>query len=242
MEARKKRRTTQQVKDDIMKAVGNVLEKQGAGKLGVENVAAEAGMDKAMLYRHYKDFNDILKSYIENEDFWINFLKNDFGTLNEKNLVAFVSGMLGQQFNELLNNKKLQELIAWELVGESQLMKNVAQNREDMAMDIINGIKSVFPHKNISSNNVLAIITAGIYYLVLHKNISTFCELDLNDKEHQKQFTSDLFWLINRVFSPINESERIAINCIEKGMDNTLIAEITGLKISCIEELKHIKK
>ncbi|MBN2772124.1 MAG: TetR/AcrR family transcriptional regulator [Spirochaetes bacterium] len=237
---RKKRRTTEEVKSDIMQAVGRVLESQGVGKLGVETVAAEAGMDKAMLYRHYKDFNDILKCYVESEDFWINFLGNEYGTFDENNLVSFVSEMIEKQFKELLANKKLQELIVWELVDKSQLMKNVAQKREDLAIDILNGIKALFPYNNISSNNVFAIITAGIYYLVLHKNISTFCGLDLNDKEHQKQFSTDLLWLIARILSPRSELERVAINCINKGFDDAVISDITGLEIDHIKKLHNL--
>ena len=240
MVKRNRRRTTQQVKDDIITAVGNVLAKQGVGKLGVETVAAEAGMDKAMLYRHYKDFNDILRTYVEQEDFWINFLNTDPYLLDENNLAPYVSKMLENQFNELLSNNKLQEFIIWELVDKSQLMKDIAQKREDMALGILKEVQTNFPHKTVSSNNMLAIISAGIYYLALHKDITSFCTIDLNNKVHREKFLTDLSWLIERVFSPISETERIALNCIKKGLDNALIAEITGMDVKRIEGIRSL--
>lgn len=239
MQERKKRRTTQQVKDDIMQAVGNVLAKQGVNKLGVESVASEAGMDKAMLYRHYKDFNDILKTYVEKEDFWINFLSNkEYIEVSEHNIVDFICGMFIKQFTELLENDKLQQLLIWELVDTNGLMKDIDQKREDKALVILDEIKVFFPHNSVSSNNILAIIAAGIYFLVLQKNISKFCTIDLTNKEHQKKFISDLQWLIKRIFSPITQTERIAINCINKGMELQLIADVTELSIQHIEKLK----
>jgi hypothetical protein len=238
MQNRKKRRTTQQVKDDILQAVGDVLAKYGASKLGVEAVAAAAGMDKAMLYRHYKDFNDLLKNYIDQEDFWLKFLDEDFHIEGKSNLAHSVSKMFEGLLMELLKNKKFQELIIWEFADKSQLMKDVAQRREEMAHDILTDVQKYFPYKSVSSNNIMAIISAGIYYLTLHKDISTFCTIDLNNLDHQKDFLADLNWLIDKVFSPISESERIALNCLKRGMDKQLISEITGLSLEQLHELK----
>jgi hypothetical protein len=117
-------------------------------------------------------------------------------------------------------------------------MKDVAQRREEMAHDILTDVQKYFPYKSVSSNNIMAIISAGIYYLTLHKDISTFCTIDLNNLDHQKDFLADLNWLIDKVFSPISESERIALNCLKRGMDKQLISEITGLSLEQLHELK----
>ncbi len=241
MEEKKRRRTTQQVKDDIINAVGNVIEKQGISKLGVESVAAEAGMDKAMLYRHYKDFNDILKNYIEQEDFWVNILNKQTGVLATDDLIHHISQLIESQFAEILKNVKLQELIKWELVDKNHLMKDISQKRENLAKDLLAMVESSFPYKNISSNSLLAIITAGVYYLVIHKDISTFCGVDLNKNNHKKAFLSDLKWLIQRIFAPLSEVEQIVLNCIDKGFDNELINEITNVDIEWINKLRNQK-
>lgn len=236
-EHRKKRRTTQQVKDDIMQAVGNVLSKYGVSKLAVESVASEAGMDKAMLYRHFKDFNDILIKYVEQEDFWLNFLNEEPEIKDNTDLIPYLSQIFEKQLNELLDNRQLQGLITWELVDKSQMIMDIANRREEMASAILEGVQKKFPYANVSSNNMLAIISAGIFYLVIHKDISSFCGVDLNNKEHQADFVSDLNWLVEKVFTSSNEAERIAINCLKKGMDEQLISEVTGLSISKIQQL-----
>ena len=240
MVERKRRRTTQQVKDDIMQAVGSVLSKHGLTKLGVDEIAAEAGMDKATLYRHYKDFFDLLKKYIEQEDIWINFFNNEIYSVDENNLASYMSNMFEEQFNKLLNNTKQQELMIWELAEKSILMKDISQKREDMATDLLDNINESFKYKDVSSNNIIAIIIAGIYYLTLHKDISSFCNIDINNKEHKAKFISDMKWLVESIFSTITETERIVLNCIENGLDNELIAKITEIDIKRVEELYNV--
>ena len=146
MEQRKRRRTTQQVKDDIMIAVGDVLAKYGVNKLGVEAVANEAGMDKAMLYRHYKDFNDILKHYVEHEDFWINLLSvSEHTEVTKDNVVDVINNLIQKQFDVLLTNNKFQQLLIWELSEPNELMQNTAQKREDLAAKNISRNRKLFP-------------------------------------------------------------------------------------------------
>lgn len=242
MVERKKRRTTQQVKDDIIKAVGNVISKQGFSKLGVVSVAEEAGMDKAMLYRHYKDFDDILNHYVEQEDFWIKYLAvPEHVHATQDNIVDLLSNIFTSQFKVLIENSKFQELLKWELLDSSELMRENAQTREVMAAQLVDEIQTHFPHDNIGSNNILAVITAGIYYLVMHKNVSTFAKVDLNKKDQQEKFISNILWLVKRIFSPITETERIALNCINKGLDTELIAEVTGLTAIQVDSLRNKK-
>ncbi len=237
---RNKRRTTEEVKSDILDAVGKVLVKHGYNQLGVEIVAKEAGMDKAMLYRHFENFEGILKAYVEQEDFWLNFLVKH-GKSTIKNHVTFFQNMFEAQFKELLKNKELQQLLIWELADKRSMMKDVAKRREHMAGDILQQSKKLLNHADINVNNILAILTAGLYYLALHKDQSTFCEVDLNDSLQQKKFITDLYWLIEQIFNKVNslsERERIALNCINKDMDTNLIAEITELSTQRVEELR----
>jgi len=239
MEERKKRRTTQQVKDDIITAVGNVLSNQGYNKLGVKAVAAEAGMDKAMLYRHFKDFNDILTQYTKQEDFWIKYLAvPEQLHATQDNIVELLTNVFTSQFKALTENTKFQELLKWELLNSNEIMRENAKTREDMASHLLDEIQRYFPHAEISSNNILALITAGIYYLLMHKDISTFAKIDINKKEHQEKFISDIIWLIDRIFSPMTETERIALNCIKKDLDTELISEITALSPYHIDSLR----
>jgi AcrR family transcriptional regulator len=237
---KKKRRTRQEVKDDILAAVGNTLKKHGYAKLGVAVVAEEAGMDKAMLYRHYDNFEDILRAFIAKEDFWLKSLEGNNNTSCE-NHIEFLQNIFIAQFQELMKNEKLQQLLLWELSDKYSIMKDVAMKREQLAEPLLLEYKDKLKTYGVKANNILAIISAGVYYLVLHKNRSTFCWLDLNDSLQQKEFINDMSWLIEQIFSipnNLSETERIALNCITKGFSNDLILELTGLSIERIEKLR----
>jgi AcrR family transcriptional regulator len=238
MQTRKRRRTTQEVKDDILNAVGSVLTNQGLSKLGVETVAADANMDKAMLYRHFKNFNDILQTYIDQEDYWIKLLEHTFIEVNNDNLASTTFDLIKEQFEAIFNSSKMQQLLVWELLDKNNVTNYAANKREEVAANILNEVSSIFPHKDVSSKNITAIIVGGIYFLCLHKHHSTFCGVDINNEEEQSRFISDLYWLIERTFSSDNEVVKVAHRCIDKGLDNQLIADITGLSIDYINTLK----
>lgn len=60
---------------DLLNAVGLALQKHGFAKLGINTVAAEAKMDKTAIYRYYSNFEDLLRAYIDQQEFWLKSLK-----------------------------------------------------------------------------------------------------------------------------------------------------------------------
>ena len=59
------------VKMDLLNAVGLALKKYGFAKLSINTIATEANIDKTAIYRYYEGFEDLLKAYIEKQDYWI---------------------------------------------------------------------------------------------------------------------------------------------------------------------------
>lgn len=54
----------------LIAAVGTLLREQGAERLGVNAVAAEAGVDKVLIYRYFGGLDGLLAAYGESADFW----------------------------------------------------------------------------------------------------------------------------------------------------------------------------
>lgn len=77
----------------------------------------------------------------------------------------------------------MQELLIWELSSDNYITRHTADNREQNSKYLLdyynNGLKD-FP---IDFNALIALFIAGIYYLILHRDISTFCGIDFSKKE-----------------------------------------------------------
>lgn len=57
--------------DKLINAVGTTLQEQGPHGLGVNKIAARAGVSKPMVYEYFGSFTGLLKAYITSKDPWI---------------------------------------------------------------------------------------------------------------------------------------------------------------------------
>ena len=57
----------------MLKAVGEMIRRDGFEKLGVNAVAAHCGVSKILIYRYFGSLDGLLAAYIRQHDFWINF-------------------------------------------------------------------------------------------------------------------------------------------------------------------------
>jgi AcrR family transcriptional regulator len=93
--SRKSRRTEEEIRSDIMNAVGAVLQQYGIAKLGINLVAEKADIDKKVIYRKYGTFDNLLAEYIDTHDYWLTTLpQKNYHEINDlrahiKSLVIF---------------------------------------------------------------------------------------------------------------------------------------------------------
>ncbi len=176
-------------KQKFLKAVGTILRKEGYQKLGVNRVAEVAGVDKSSLYYHFGSFDNLLEQYVLANDYWLGVFKET--TNNGKDqLIETGTNMIMQQFDTVLKNEDLQAFLRWELSENKGIPKYTAELREEMAHDILHKFKHYFDGTDVDVEAVGAILISSIYYLVLHRNQSTFCGIDVNknsDVERLKQ-------------------------------------------------------
>ena len=82
-------------KDKVFKTAARLFYQHGYRAIGVDTIAAEAGIGKMTLYRHYPSKDDLIVAYLKdsNELFWNNFeqITKDAPTPREKLLAFFQS-------------------------------------------------------------------------------------------------------------------------------------------------------
>ncbi len=238
-EGNRRRRNAIAVKIDLIDAVGEVLKKYGFAKLGINLVAQEARVDKSVIYRNYGEFDKLLEAYVEKQDFWFMAMK-EHGKQEIEDKRAFMKYLLVDLFKVVHSNKEFQQLLIWELGDKDDFTTSIAIKREVLAEGIFKQYRSLLDDYDIKFNSIAAMLISSIYYLVLHREKSTFCETDLTKKKEREEFLKVIEWLTDLLFDKIeakNETERIATNALREGLEPEVVAKITGLSLDKTQAL-----
>lgn len=228
-EKKKNRRNKHQIRRDLLDSVGIVLKKHGFANLGVNLVSEYAHVDKNTIYRHYKDFQELLTQYIEKQDYWLKSLEQ-FSEYKITDFKGFLSQIIIGQYETVSRNRELQQLLVWELGELSPRTKTIAQQRETLSTGLIKQYENLFKDSGIDFNAISAIIVAGIYYLILHKEHSTFCLVDVKDEK--ERIPAAVNQLVNMLFVSLEQHNyklEIAKKAKKAGIDISTISEITGI-------------
>ena len=95
--------------------------------------------------------------------------------------------------------------------------------------------------KNVDFNCFTSLLIGGIYYLIIHRTKSTFCEIDFNKPEGKKLLTDTIEQLIHTVYKSesINtEIEEVALSLLQQGVDEKVVSISTKLPIQTINKMK----
>lgn len=235
---RKSRRNKHKVRYDLLDAVGKTLREHGFAHLGINLVAEIAGTDKNSIYRHFGTFEQLLDQYIEKQDFWIKSLSAIKET-KIKDYKEFMKGILYEQYETINGNREIQQLLIWELGELSLRTKAVGQRREKLSEAIMKQYEECFQGIPIDFNVISAILIAGIYYLILHKDHSTFCQIDF--KNEKARVLNGINQFVDILFSAketISMQQKIALNALKYGMPANEVSLITELPLDHIEQLQ----
>lgn len=236
---KKRRRNTIAVKMDLIDAVGSVLKKHGFSKLGINIVAEEAGVDKNVIYRNFETFDKLLEAYVEKKDFWLRTLEENRDKKIEDPR-AFLKYLLFEHFNTLYSNEEFQQLLIWELGGKDDFTTSLAIKREVLSNKINIQGETLLRDFDINFNFISATLIAGIYYLILHKDKSTFCNTDIAEKKDREDYIKAIDWLVDLIFDKIESAsyaERIVIKAHSGGMGTEAIAELAELSIDKVQKI-----
>lgn len=237
--------TARQIKEvenihSLMKSIGKVLVDQGFSSLGINVISEVSGVDKPFIYKRFGNFEGLLKAYIDKQDFWVRAFE-EIEDLEIKDHRSIMKEVLKDLFNTMYKNEELQQILVWELGDSEGVTTKIAIERELFAKNLLNQTRSVLNDVGGDLNQIYALFISGIYYLVIHKDKSTFCEMDLNKKQESLSFIRTLNWLIDLIFDKLDEldeKKKIAKRALDKGIDVGTIAEITLLSEEAINELK----
>ena len=236
------RRSKGYINIEIMKAVSAVIGEQGFANLGINSVAIEAKVEKPFIYRNFGTFDKVLEQYILKNDYWMKFIMeraldgkvNDAGNIDVPSLYPSI---LTELYKTMDESRDFRNLILWEVYEDSSFIRKIANRRETETKEEIALLTNYFSQTKVDIAAITALLISGVYYTVLHKDISTFCGIDFKTKEGKKRMNESLKYISSLIFEQASTQKRIVKNMLNKGLETSLIAELTETSVAYVEQV-----
>ncbi|MGG5507147.1 MULTISPECIES: TetR/AcrR family transcriptional regulator [unclassified Myroides] len=185
----------------MIAAVGKVLQKNGYPALTAPNIAKVAGVDKKLVWAYFGGVDNLVEEYINQKDFFKSKANNNVEHLlthPDKLTQHDINELLQSQFDTLLKDRALQRIIHWEIGEYNEILRKIADSREDLGELLFSKTIPFFEHSSVDIRARLALVISGIYYLTLHakNNGSKFCGIDINTEEGKERIAQAIQELI----------------------------------------------
>lgn len=208
----KRKRSSQEITDLIYKATSEIIEEKGISGLTVRGICDRATVEYQMFYNRFPlGFDDFLKKYLVENDFWLGQLKDAHFPKLEKTSEG-VACIYADLWEHLNNNRLMNSVLRMELQeNPGEMAIETAQKREELAKGLVSRLVENFEDSSPNSEDTrifLALMTAGMYFLNLQKNISTFCGIDFSDENIYDKLQRALIHIIPRVLSESAPKEK----------------------------------
>lgn len=148
----------------LLKAVDDLIEEDGFENLGINAVAAKAGLSKMLIYRYFESLEGLIVAYIERNDYWINL---ELELPEVEHLGVFVKKIVHDQIVMLRNSYTLRRLYRWELSVKNKVIKELRERREAKGLMLIDAISRLTNRPKEEVAAMATLLSSSITYLIL---------------------------------------------------------------------------
>jgi len=179
----------------ILDAVGELVEAGGFENLGINAVAAQAGVSKMLIYRYFESMDGLIAAYVRQYDFWINF-DEEFPA--DENLRDFVKQMFRNQIANLRTNNTLRKFYRWELTSYNDHVKQLREQREAAGVRLIQAGSKVTGKPDAEIAGLVTIFSAAISYLsLLEENCDVYNGIPIQEEAGWQQIENTVNQMID---------------------------------------------
>lgn len=241
---RKARRTNEQINKDIMSAMLRLVQEKGFGKITMQALIKEAGIDPNVFYRWYGSMDSLYEAFTDSFDFWLRN-KSDIAEIQKVGAEQYYKDMINRLFEETIDDRLMKNYLIWEVSDDSEITTRTAMMREMQYMPLVAYYKNHFKGSGVDINCLTAILVAGIFYMILHKDKATFCSIDLNNEDDRKKFTKTLDFITTSIFSIIEERNKkgqAIKKMLKDGISKQKICEYLGISSADFKAITSLTK
>lgn len=192
-EATKNRVVTEQ---NLLRAVNEIVEQEGFEALGINAVAAKAGVSKMLIYSYFNSLDGLIAAYIAQYDFWIN-LQIEL-PVDREHLGDFLKAMFTNQIVSMRENYALRSLYRWELSTDNSFVAELRHRREEKGMELVEHFCRLSGRPIGEVAFLATMITSSISYLtLLEENCSVYNGIKIQQQEGWNQIENGINSLID---------------------------------------------
>ncbi len=204
---RKKRRTKQVIELAVMDAVHSLIEEVGFNKVTLTGIAARAEIEPTVFYRRYTNLDELFDVYSHKYDYWLEGIAELMPpNLSDEESMKWI---LLNLCRALYKNKGMQQMLIWELSDDNPVTRRTATLREKINESLIKELEKRFENTGVDLSVMAALLISGIYYLILHRNMSTFCNVDFSSKAGRERLENTIDQLISILFATVRAHQAL---------------------------------
>lgn len=200
---KRKRRTKEEVVQDIMSAANNIIAEKGFLGLTATGLMKDSDIEPVQFYKRYSDLAEFIDDYVKKYDYWfsdVTKLQVDDESYREE-----YKQILSNLFLSLLDNKVMQQLLSWELSVNNETSRRTAGMREFHTLPLAERFDKMFEKSDVDIVALSSLIIGGIYYLTLHKNLVNFSGIDVNTESGRERILKAIRFLGDLFFERLSE-------------------------------------
>lgn len=193
-----------QTEKNIIEAVSSIILTEGFSKLGINRIAKVAGCDKVLIYRYFGGIEGLISRWAKENDYYsfaIDMFKEKINSSDDMRSVA--KEILIQQLRFIRESRMMQELILWELSGNSTF-DYIRDTREKNGHEIQQMIEHKLGMTDSDAKYYITILMAAINYLVLFARTSDMYNgIDFSSEETWPKMETTICNYIDMIFDPM---------------------------------------
>lgn len=198
VKARRPRRSKADIEDAIHKAAVSQIKKKGFSLALVTDIVKRAKIEPAVFYNRYKNLDEFYDTFVKDYDYWLSDLVRD--SIENIDSEEAYSNVIEKILNNLLSDDIMTELLRWEVAEGNNITERTARLRTMHAVDIFRNYEEKHAGIGIDVTAVSALLVAGIYYMLLHKDRSSMIGIDINQAAGKRRIVNAIREISRLIF------------------------------------------
>lgn len=198
VKARRPRRSKADIEDAIHKAAVSQIKKKGFSLALVTDIVKRAKIEPVVFYNRYKNLDEFYDTFVKDYDYWLSDLVRD--SIENIDSEEAYSNVIEKILNNLLSDEIMTELLRLEVAEGNNITERTARLRTMHAVDIFRNYEEKHAGIGIDVTAVSALLVAGIYYMLLHKDRSSMIGIDINQAAGKRRIVNAIREISRLIF------------------------------------------
>ena len=207
-------RNKDHTKEKIVSAVGQLLAREGFGKLGINALAREAGIDKVLIYRYFGGLPGLLQTFGESTDFWPSAAEviGEEVEVDENELGHVMGDTLINLARAIRKRPLTAEILAWEMVEQNELTNILSELREQWILNLLETYGFQSSQAQVDLPALTALMSAAVHYLVIRgRTTPVFNLIEIDTDRGWERLEKMIRTLCENSLGPVSQNKNLTI-------------------------------